>query len=110
MGDHVIILIILLMFFASAYLDKPSKSPVIWLIIGLAMILAHSIDAWNWYHSPLLDNKNSLDPTLHEQTIQSVMREYRHSLFYVTLGMLISIISVIKIVKRNSNQGMEPTR
>jgi hypothetical protein len=90
------------MFFASAYLDKPSKSPIIWFVIGLMMILAHSFDAWNWYHSPLLEKSNSLEPDIHELVKQSVMKKYKDSLFYVILGIIISIISATKLAKRNS--------
>lgn len=99
MADHVIVVIMLLVFFTSMFKDKPTKSPALWLIIGLVILLTHSLDAWNWYHSPLLDDTNNMDPVLHDQVEESVMKEYWHSILFAGVGVVISIASAVKLIQ-----------
>ncbi len=94
----VMITCFMILFMASATLDKPTQSPIVWLLCGLAVIIGFGYDAfssWDHLKNPITEAQIA-DPEIRDTFNQLSLSNFILSLTKILVGFFVSSYSIWK--------------
>jgi len=109
MKEHILIICLLIVFFANAYIDKPTKSKVVWLLFGIVITFFCALDALSWWQNLQNPYWMDLEPIVRQEITELQQNNFNTSLIQSIVGGVIIFVSGWKILKRNPNKSSEST-